>query len=170
MDLRQTLETIEIQNIELDLARREAVQADKIKSEFLANTSHEIRTPLNSIIGFTKLLLKSDQSPQHQEYLSTIQESSEALLNIINDILDLSKIEAGKLALDHSAFNIHDVVEQVLRILTPGANEKKLDLVYHFESGLPENFFGDANRIKQVLTNLVGNAIKFTDKGLVDIP
>lgn len=95
-DLRETLETIEIQNIELDLARREAVQASRIKSEFLANTSHEIRTPLNSIIGFSKLLLKTQLNTQQQDYLSNIRKSSEGLLTLINDVLDLSKIEAGK--------------------------------------------------------------------------
>jgi len=168
-DLRETLETIEIQNIELDLARKEALQASKIKSEFLANTSHEIRTPLNGIIGFTRLLLKQTNDPQQLEYLKTIQQSSEGLLAIINDILDLSKIEAGKLVLEYIDFNIHTVIEEILQILSPGAHEKGLELTYVVNSQVPENLMGDPHRIKQILTNLIGNAIKFSDQGNVVI-
>ncbi len=164
-DLRETLETIEIQNIELDLARKEAVQASRIKSEFLANTSHEIRTPLNGIIGFTRLLLKNNADPQQREYLTTIQQSSENLLNIINDILDLSKIEAGKLLLDYLPFSIHDITEDVLQILSPGAHEKGLELVNIIAENVPENLHGDPHRIKQILTNLISNAIKFSNSG-----
>jgi two-component system sensor histidine kinase BarA len=168
-DLRETLETIEIQNIELDLARREAVQANKAKSEFLANTSHEIRTPLNGILGFTRLLLKTTEEKQHREYLETILSSSENLLNIINDILDLSKIEAGKLVLDYTPFNIHDLLEEILQILGPGAHEKGLELTHIIQSEVPENLYGDPHRLRQILTNLIANAIKFTDTGSVQV-
>jgi len=164
-DLRETLETIEIQNIELDLARKEALQASKMKSEFLANTSHEIRTPLNGIIGFTRLMLKNCTDPQQQEYLKTIQQSSESLLNIISDILDLSKIEAGKLVLDYSSFNIHTVTEETLQSLAPSAHEKGLELAHIIEAEVPDYFYGDPFRIRQILTNLIGNAIKFSNTG-----
>lgn len=164
-DLRETLETIEIQNIELDLARREAVQASKIKSEFLANTSHEIRTPLNSIIGFSKLLLKTSLSNQQQDYLQNIRKSSESLLTLINDVLDLSKIEAGKLVLDYVAFDINETLEDVLQILAPGAHDKGLELLQIVYSDVPRQLLGDPLRLKQVLTNLISNAIKFSEQG-----
>lgn len=164
-DLRETLETIEIQNIELDLARKEALEASRIKSEFLANMSHEIRTPLNGIIGFTNLLLKSDVSLTQRDYLDTIQKSSESLLAIINDILDFSKIEAGKLVLDQVPLNFQEVVEDVLTMLAPMAHEKHLEQVSLFYSDVPTGIVGDPLRLKQILTNLVNNAIKFTDHG-----
>jgi two-component system sensor histidine kinase BarA len=166
-DLRETLETIEIQNIELDLARKEALEASRIKSEFLANMSHEIRTPLNGIIGFTNLLLKSDVSLTQRDYLDTIQKSSESLLAIINDILDFSKIEAGKLVLDQVPLNLQEVVEDVLTMLAPMAYEKHLEQVSLFYSDVPTGIIGDPLRLKQILTNLVNNAIKFTDHGEV---
>ena len=164
-DLRETLETIEIQNIELDLARKEALEASRIKSEFLANMSHEIRTPLNGIIGFTNLLLKFDVSLTQRDYLDTIQKSSESLLAIINDILDFSKIEAGKLVLDQVPLNFQEVVEDVLTMLAPMAHEKHLEQVSLFYSDVPTGIVGDPLRLKQILTNLVNNAIKFTDHG-----
>jgi two-component system sensor histidine kinase BarA len=168
-DLRETLETIEIQNIELDLARKEALEASRIKSEFLANMSHEIRTPLNGIIGFTNLLLKSDISLTQRDYLDTIQKSSESLLSIINDILDFSKIEAGKLVLDQIPLNFQEVVEDVLTMLAPMAYEKHLEQVSLFYSDVPIGVIGDPLRLKQILTNLVNNAIKFTEHGEVVI-
>jgi two-component system sensor histidine kinase BarA len=168
-DLRETLETIEIQNIELDLARREAVQASKIKSEFLANTSHEIRTPLNSIIGFSKLLLKTSLDTQQQDYLHNIRKSSAGLLTLINDVLDLSKIEAGKLVLDYTAFDISETLEEVLQILAPGAHEKGLELAQIVYSDVPKHLLGDPLRLKQVLTNLIGNAIKFSEEGMIAV-
>ncbi|MGO1461176.1 MAG: ATP-binding protein [Marinobacter sp.] len=166
-DLRETLETIEIQNIELDFARKEALEASRIKSEFLANMSHEIRTPLNGIIGFTELLLKSPLPRQQRDHLSTIRKSSEILLTIINDILDFSKIEAGKLILDRVPFQLRDIVEEVMVMLAPAAHSKNLDLVPLVYNDAPDSIMGDPLRVKQVITNLVNNAIKFTQTGEV---
>lgn len=166
-DLRETLETIEIQNIELDLARKEALEASRIKSEFLANMSHEIRTPLNGVIGFTHLLLKTEVNPFQRDYIETILKSSESLLAIINDILDFSKIEAGKLALDQIPLNLQELVEDVLTMLAPMAYEKHLEQVSLFYSDVPQQIIGDPLRLKQILTNLVNNAIKFTQQGEV---
>jgi len=166
-DLRQTLETIEIQNIELDLARKEALDASRIKSEFLANMSHEIRTPLNGIIGFTELLLKGPIPRQHRDHLNTIRKSSEILLTIINDILDFSKIEAGKLILDRIPFQLRDIIEEVMVMLAPEAHSKNLDLVALVYQDVPDNIMGDPLRVKQVITNLINNAIKFTQAGEV---
>jgi len=166
-DLRETLETIEIQNIELDMARKEALKASQIKSEFLANMSHEIRTPLNGIIGFTRLLERSTLSPRQQDYLGTIRKSAESLLSIINDILDFSKIEAGKLSLEHIPLDLHDIIEDVQTMLAPMAQEKGLEQAAIIYSDVPTGLLGDPLRLRQVLTNLVSNAIKFTERGSV---
>lgn len=166
-DLRETLETIEIQNIELDMARKEALEASRIKSEFLANMSHEIRTPLNGIIGFTNLLLRSNVSHQQRDHLKTIQKSSEILLTIINDILDFSKIEAGKLVLDRTPFQLREIIEDVLTMLAPAAHQKNLDLAALVYSDVPKHILGDPLRVKQIITNLVNNGIKFTQSGEV---
>jgi two-component system, NarL family, sensor histidine kinase BarA len=123
-DVRQNLETIEIQNLELDLARKEALEASRIKSEFLANMSHEIRTPLNGILGFTHLLQKSELTPRQFDYLGTIEKSADNLLGIINEILDFSKIEAGKLVLDNIPFNLRDLLQDTLTILAPPPTTK----------------------------------------------
>ncbi|MCP1607248.1 two-component system sensor histidine kinase BarA [Pseudomonas citronellolis] len=168
-DVRQNLETIEIQNIELDLARKEALEASRIKSEFLANMSHEIRTPLNGIIGFTNLLQKSDLTVRQQDYLGTIQKSAESLLGIISEILDFSKIEAGKLILENIPFNLRELVQDTLTILAPAAHEKRLELVSLIYRDTPLNLVGDPLRLKQVLTNLVSNAIKFTHEGTIAV-
>ncbi|MCQ4275263.1 response regulator [Stutzerimonas degradans] len=168
-DVQQNLETIEIQNIELDLARKEALEASRIKSEFLANMSHEIRTPLNGILGFTHLLQKSDLTPRQQDYLSTIEKSADNLLGIINEILDFSKIEAGKLVLDSVPFNLRDLIEDTLTILAPAAHTKQLELVSLVYRDTPLSLVGDPQRLKQVLTNLVSNAIKFTNEGTIAV-
>ena len=166
-DLRETLETIEIQNIELDFARKEALEASRIKSEFLANMSHEIRTPLNGIIGFTELLLKGSLARQQRDHLNTIRKSSEILLAIINDILDFSKIEAGKLTFDRVPFQLRDIMEEVMVMLAPAAHDKNLDLVTLVYNDVPNNLMGDPLRLKQIITNLLNNAIKFTHAGEV---
>lgn len=164
-DLRETLETIEIQNIELNMARKEALEASRIKSEFLANTSHEIRTPLNGILGFTNLALKTDLDDQQREYLHTIRDSSQNLLTVINDILDFSKIEANKLTLEYVPLPLRQVVEDAVHILAPDAHEKDLQLVTLIDDKIPLQLLGDPLRLKQVLSNLVSNAIKFSQEG-----
>ncbi|MBD8491507.1 ATP-binding protein [Pseudomonas syringae] len=166
-DVRQNLETIEIQNIELDLARKEALEASRIKSEFLANMSHEIRTPLNGILGFTHLLQKSELTPRQNDYLNTIEKSADSLLSIINEILDFSKIEAGKLVLDSIPFNLRDLLQDTLTILAPAAHAKELELVSLVYRDTPLALTGDPLRLKQILTNLVSNAIKFTREGTI---
>ncbi len=168
-DVRQNLETIEIQNIELDLARKEALEASRIKSEFLANMSHEIRTPLNGILGFTKLLLRNELTPRQRDYLQTIQKSANNLLGIINEILDFSKIEAGKLVLENAPFNLRDLLQDTLTMLAPEAHGKQLELVCLIYRDTPQSLVGDSLRLKQVLTNLVSNAIKFTHQGTVAV-
>ncbi|QBF28040.1 response regulator [Pseudomonas tructae] len=166
-DVRQNLETIEIQNIELDMARKEALEASRIKSEFLANMSHEIRTPLNGILGFTHLLQKSELTPRQLDYLGTIEKSAGSLLGIINEILDFSKIEAGKLVLDSIPFNLRDLIQDTLTILAPAAHAKQLELVSLVYRDTPLSLVGDPLRLKQILTNLVSNAIKFTREGTI---
>ena len=164
-DLRETLETIEIQNVELDMARKEALEASRVKSEFLANTSHEIRTPLNGILGFVNLALKTDLSEQQADYLETIRDSAQNLLTVINGILDFSKIESGKLTLDYAPLPIRKSIDEVLHMLAPDAHEKSLQLITYIDPSIPKNLLGDALRFKQVLSNLVSNAIKYSDQG-----
>lgn len=166
-DLRETLETIEIQNVELDIARKEAITASRIKSEFLANMSHEIRTPLNGIIGFANLLLKTELSNQQKDEVLTIQKASKELLLIINNILDFSKIDADKLDLDYVAFDLREIIEEAMAILAPAAHDKKLELVSLFYDDVPTSLMGDPLRIKQIVTNLVSNAVKFTHSGQI---
>lgn len=166
-ELRETLETVEIQNIELDIARKSAIQASKVKSEFLANTSHEIRTPLNGILGFSELLKKTELSVQQEEYLETIYESAKGLLTIINDILDFSRLEIGKLTLEYKPVRLRQVIEEALRLQAPAAHEKKLRLLTIVDHDIPEHLLGDPLRLKQVLTNLLSNAIKFTQVGQI---
>lgn len=168
-ELKESLETVEIQNVELDLARKEALEASRVKSEFIANISHEIRTPMNSVIGFTNLLLETNLTPHQRDYLETIRKSATNLLGIINDILDFSKLEVGKLRLHYIPMSMRECVEDVLEILAPNAHSKDLELTSIIDSHIPSRIIGDPLRIKQVITNLVGNAIKFTQSGSVEI-
>ncbi len=169
-DLRQMLDTIEMQNITYRQARDMALQASSTKSVFLANISHELRTPLNSIDGFINLLSKRGKLSDEQNlYVQTIRKSSAHLLALINDVLDFSKIEAGKLVLDKAPFNLEEAVFEVIDMLTPLASEKNLNLAVYYYDDVPRMVYGDALRLRQILTNLVSNAIKFTPQGEIII-
>ena len=168
-DLRETLEQLEIQNVELDIAKKRAQEAARVKSEFLANMSHELRTPLNGVIGFTRQMLKTHLSTSQTDYLQTIERSANNLLSIINDILDFSKLEAGKLALENIPFEFQASLEEVVNLQATNAHEKGLELTLKVDPKVPAGLVGDPLRIQQILTNLVGNSIKFTERGNIDI-
>ncbi|KFD23350.1 two-component sensor histidine kinase BarA [Yokenella regensburgei] len=168
-DLRETLEQMEIQNVELDLAKKRAQEAARIKSEFLANMSHELRTPLNGVIGFTRLTLKTDLTTTQRDHLNTIERSANNLLAIINDVLDFSKLEAGKLILESIPFPLRNTLDEIVTLLAHSAHDKNLELTLNIKNDVPDNVIGDPLRLQQVITNLVGNAIKFTESGNIDV-
>lgn len=154
---------------QLQEARKEADQANRAKSTFLANMSHEIRTPINGILGFISLFAKTELNEKQKEYLAPIESSAKHLLKIINDILDLSKIEAGRFSIDHELFNLPDTITSTIALLKPLAKDKGLNLELNLDSALPKMVIGDGTRIGQVLSNLVNNSIKFTDAGVISI-
>ncbi|WP_201546708.1 histidine kinase dimerization/phospho-acceptor domain-containing protein [Psychrobacter lutiphocae] len=167
-DLRDAFDEMEMQNIFIREARDQAISSSQAKSAFLANISHELRTPLNSIDGFINLLARhGDLTAEQDLYVQTIRKSSAHLLALVNDVLDFSKIEAGKLILDKHEFSLYSAIYDVMDMLSPLAAEKGLRMAVMYYNDVPHNIVGDALRIKQVLTNLVGNAIKFTDVGEV---
>ena len=156
-------------NRELAIARDRALEASRVKSGFLATMSHEIRTPMNAIIGMNEILMESELTEEQREFAGIVGSSAQALLAIINDILDFSKIEAGKLVLHPEAFEVQKLTQEIVDMFTPLAAEKGLLLEVQMDEHLPQTLFGDAGRIRQVLINLVGNALKFTERGLISL-
>ncbi len=156
---------LEVKNSELEASRSQAEAADRAKTQFLATMSHEIRTPLNGVLGTADLLSRTVLSGQQDDYVRTIRKSGETLLYVINDILDLTKLEANQLGLETIAFDFSRTIEDVIDIHSANASQKELELLLRYAPGTPERIYGDPGRLRQILNNLISNAIKFTETG-----
>jgi PAS domain S-box-containing protein len=164
-DITQRIST----DLELKKAKESAEESLKVKNEFLANMSHEIRTPLNAVIGFTDLVLETQLNPEQRSHLETMKNSGEILLSLINNVLDLSKLESEKLKIEEIPFNLHKSFNTVLKLMKLRADEKKITLDLNIAPNTPVNVIGDPTRVEQILLNLIGNAVKFTNKGSVHV-
>lgn len=167
--LQQTVEILERQNSQLDSAHEATLEASRAKESFLAQISHELRTPLNAIIGFSRLLLRQDNSNAHPEYLKIINQAGDQLLTVINDVLNFSKLQSEKMEIHRVFFNPHEKLEEIIGLLSHEAHKKNLELVLFIHSDVPHAMHGDANRFAQILINLLNNAVKFTESGQVAI-
>ncbi|MBP1988976.1 ATP-binding protein [Paenibacillus eucommiae] len=167
--LQLQTELLNQQTEEMQVAKEAAEAAAKAKSEFLAIMSHEIRTPMNGVIAMADLLLETELTQDQRDYAETIHKSGNALLLIINDILDLSKMESGKMELFEEPFDLSDCIGETLDLFSLDCRKKSLDLIYNIDPKIPENLLGDVVRLRQILLNLVGNAVKFTESGRIDV-
>ncbi|WP_370981504.1 response regulator [Agaribacterium sp. ZY112] len=168
-ELRETLETVEVQNIDLDIARKNAVEMNRLKSEFLKKTSQDLRTPLSGILGFSELLQKTALTPEQKDYINTIDESTKGMLTIVSDIHDFSRLESGKLQVESKVVDLRHNIEETLQLQAPFSLEREIKLYSHIDQRIPTNVLSDPLRIQQVLSNLVSNAIKFEHASYVEI-